>query len=374
MLLTTLALLLSATPDLPLPPGAKWNPDGSRDVNWDRLALVENDKPLLASGHVRMAYVESEAKGPALWKVWEPVLTAKGWRVTNRTDGFTLAKDLQRVVINVPEYDATKVTWVEIKGEPMKLELQAPAAKAPTLKDTDDFPFAPKFAGQKSSGGGHSDVPFIVAPGTDDARFIADASESRQYAAPKSLSRREAVVSAADGLKRAGWDVAFVNEEDGYVQAHFTKNGRDVWMQVSHKEDGTDQALTYSVVDLGGDELGKALDKDCKATLRGVNFDFNKATLKSESEATLGAVAAALSKRAKLKVVVAGHTDSVGDDASNQKLSEARAATVVAWLKGHGVAADRLAAKGFGETQPVADNETDAGRAKNRRVEVSCSK
>jgi outer membrane protein OmpA-like peptidoglycan-associated protein len=168
--------------------------------------------------------------------------------------------------------------------------------------------------------------------------------------------------------------VAVVNEEDGYVQAHFTKNGRDLWLHVSHREDGTDQALSYSVVDLGADDLGKQLDKDCKLTLRGVNFDFNKATLKSDSEVTLGLVAKALSARASLKLDVNGHTDSVGDDASNQKLSEARAAAVVAWLGKHGVAAGRLTARGYGESQPISDNDSDAGRARNRRVELVCVK
>jgi outer membrane protein OmpA-like peptidoglycan-associated protein len=61
----------------------------------------------------------------------------------------------------------------------------------------------------------------------------------------------------------------------------------------------------------------------------------------------------------------------VGSDACNQTLSEARARSVVAWLTQHGIAADRLAAKGYGKTMPVADNDSDQGRARNRRVEVA---
>jgi OOP family OmpA-OmpF porin len=75
-----------------------------------------------------------------------------------------------------------------------------------------------------------------------------------------------------------------------------------------------------------------------------------------------------------LKLEVQGHTDNVGTDASNQTLSEARAKTVVTWLTQNGVAALRLTAEGYGKTKPVADNGSDEGRAKNRRVEIADSR
>lgn len=68
---------------------------------------------------------------------------------------------------------------------------------------------------------------------------------------------------------------------------------------------------------------------------------------------------------------IAGHTDNQGAADLNDKLSNARAASVVGWLKAHGVAADRLVAKGFGMKQPIADNSTESGRALNRRVEIA---
>ena len=71
-----------------------------------------------------------------------------------------------------------------------------------------------------------------------------------------------------------------------------------------------------------------------------------------------------------LSVEVQGHTDAVGGDASNQKLSEARAAAVREWLTAHGIAATRITAHGYGKTHPVASNENDEGRARNRRVDV----
>ncbi|MDR3675971.1 MAG: OmpA family protein, partial [Acidobacteriota bacterium] len=78
-----------------------------------------------------------------------------------------------------------------------------------------------------------------------------------------------------------------------------------------------------------------------------------------------------MKKNPTQKIEVQGHTDNVGGDAYNQTLSEARAKAIVGWLTQHGIAADRLTAKGFGKTKPIADNATDVGRAKNRRVEIA---
>jgi outer membrane protein OmpA-like peptidoglycan-associated protein len=72
-----------------------------------------------------------------------------------------------------------------------------------------------------------------------------------------------------------------------------------------------------------------------------------------------------------LKLRVEGHTDNQGGAAANQALSEKRAQAVVSWLTSHGVTAIRLKAQGFGQTKPVADNGTEEGRAKNRRVELA---
>ena len=74
-----------------------------------------------------------------------------------------------------------------------------------------------------------------------------------------------------------------------------------------------------------------------------------------------------------MKLNVAGHTDWIGSDAYNQKLSDGRAASVMNYIVGKGVDASRVKSKGYGETTPIADNKTAAGRAKNRRVELTLS-
>ena len=99
-------------------------------------------------------------------------------------------------------------------------------------------------------------------------------------------------------------------------------------------------------------------------------FDFDKATLKPEGKAKLDELASKI-KNFTLEVVIAvGHTDSVGSDAYNQKLSLRRAEAVKAYLVSKGIEANRVYTEGKGEKQPLADNKTADGRAKNRRVEI----
>jgi OOP family OmpA-OmpF porin len=104
--------------------------------------------------------------------------------------------------------------------------------------------------------------------------------------------------------------------------------------------------------------------------LHGVNFEFNKASLTLNAKTLLDQVADALLARKDIKVEIDGHTDGVGSAPYNQKLSEARAASVKKYLEGRGVGRGRMSSKGFGKSMPIADNATDEGREQNRRVEL----
>ena len=112
----------------------------------------------------------------------------------------------------------------------------------------------------------------------------------------------------------------------------------------------------------------------CKAgdtlVLRGVNFDFDKATLTVNAKTLLDMVADALVARSDVKVEIAGHTDAKGSDAYNLRLSDRRAASVKEYLVSKGIADDRMTTMGYGESVPVADNASDEGRELNRRVEL----
>jgi len=103
--------------------------------------------------------------------------------------------------------------------------------------------------------------------------------------------------------------------------------------------------------------------------LNNIFFDTAKTELLPESRAELDRLATLLREMPAMRIEIRGHTDSVDDDATNQKLSDGRAASVVAYLAKAGIAAARLQSRGFGESQPVAPNDTDKNRLQNRRVE-----
>ncbi|MDO5666401.1 MAG: OmpA family protein [Alcaligenaceae bacterium] len=99
-------------------------------------------------------------------------------------------------------------------------------------------------------------------------------------------------------------------------------------------------------------------------------FDFDKSTIKPEGRNILDQVAQQAQQLSLESIIAVGHTDSVGSDAYNQGLSERRAAAVKNYLISRGIPADSIIASGRGETQPIADNSTREGRARNRRVEI----
>jgi len=102
----------------------------------------------------------------------------------------------------------------------------------------------------------------------------------------------------------------------------------------------------------------------------GITFAYDSATVQPQFQRTLDQVAQTLAQYNQTYIDVYGHTDSTGSDAYNQTLSERRARAVADYLSGQGVQPARIGTRGYGETQPIAPNDTDPGRAANRRVEV----
>jgi OOP family OmpA-OmpF porin len=119
-----------------------------------------------------------------------------------------------------------------------------------------------------------------------------------------------------------------------------------------------------------GTEVDKNGCRIAPLILKGVNFETAKAVLLPSASATLDTVATALLAHPTVKVQISGYTDNVGKPANNLKLSQDRADAVKAYLVSKGVPSDQVVAKGFGEENPIAPNDSDAGKASNRRVEL----
>jgi OmpA-OmpF porin, OOP family len=153
--------------------------------------------------------------------------------------------------------------------------------------------------------------------------------------------------------------------------------GKDVWVKVVPDIYGAptqDYLLVVTEVAamaqaVTASQLRDELDKHGFITLH-VNFDTGKADLKADDLATVQQIAAMMKAAPTLKLSVEGHTDNVGDAASNKALSEARAKSVMNAIIQAGIPAERLGAAGFGQERPVADNRSEEGRARNRRVEL----
>lgn len=132
---------------------------------------------------------------------------------------------------------------------------------------------------------------------------------------------------------------------------------------------GNDKYITNVRIAKGAVPLYDRMMTDGKFITYGITFDVGKSTIKPESMGEINRIVKLMTDNPDLKFSVEGHTDSTGNAASNQTLSEARSKAIVDKLVELGISADRLASAGKGQDSPIADNSTDEGRAKNRRVE-----
>ncbi len=176
-----------------------------------------------------------------------------------------------------------------------------------------------------------------------------------------------------DLLKRHG--VKIMEEDVTHIVFHSDAADKKIWGEFGCSDVAARLTLmeeqpgaTETILDANA--LKKILDASGHVALKGVYFDTAKATLKPESVAALKAAAALLRRYPDLELAVEGHTDNVGSAAENERLSQKRAEAVKESLIKMGIGADRLKAKGYGETRPVASNDDETGRAKNRRVEL----
>jgi OOP family OmpA-OmpF porin len=214
----------------------------------------------------------------------------------------------------------------------------------------------------------------------DDEAVLAGLSHSqRSYERPAGLTPLQFIALYRDSLFAAGWRLIQVSkvaeavpqEETLTVAAHYRKDGRNIYARVDYEPDGP---LQIAIADVGAENWREALARECRIPVPGLQFDLDRPTLREyESEPTLQKLADLLKARNAPAVEIQGHMDNVGEAgvASRQTLSEGRAKVVAAWLIAHGVPASKITAKGYGKTKPIAENDSDLGRALNRRIEIA---
>ncbi len=313
----------------------------------------------------------------AVWAIVKPAFLANGWTAVHewprsiemllhyQKDGVEAWADTDT---QGNERDSVEI--VEIAPMPFKFTLTAPSA-TPEKVDPNggDFPWLGPLPGWQFRSSVADTDPFRVPiTGAAELELVAPSSIIKTYRQPRDgMSNSLFHIAYHDALIQAGWTILH-DRQDVSLTAHFTQNGRNLWATLYKSEFNEIRVADAGAVNK---DMSSDLKTNCHVAIYGVLFDFNKSTLQPASDPVLQQILDLLKKNPTQKIEVQGHTDNVGGDAYNQTLSEARAKAIDTWLTEHGIAGDRLTAKGFGKTKPIADNATDAGRAKNRRVEIA---
>ncbi|MDX2043217.1 MAG: OmpA family protein [Acidobacteriota bacterium] len=179
-----------------------------------------------------------------------------------------------------------------------------------------------------------------------------------------------------NAIKAVGGQVVFTDKD--YSVMKVTRNGVEVWAEIQCSTNANFVGRYYflHIIErepmqqaITADAMAAAIDKDGFIALD-IHFATGKAEILPESQPVVAEIVSLLKKRPTLRVGVEGHTDNTGTAAANKTLSEARAKSVVAAVAAAGIDANRLVPAGFGQERPIADNRTEEGRAKNRRVEI----
>lgn len=179
-----------------------------------------------------------------------------------------------------------------------------------------------------------------------------------------------------DALKKIGGSVLFDDNFNRVSTLLFQKEGKETWIEVRsydkmYRLTILEKGIVKQEVVANAEALGSDIHAMGHVSIYGIFFDTGKSEIKPESEAAIAEIAKLLQNDGGLKLYVVGHTDNVGSLDSNLKLSQERAEAVAKALSGrHGIAPARLNPHGVGPLSPVASNDTEEGKAKNRRVEL----
>lgn len=352
--------------EFPLPPGVTITRITRTEFDQDEFSYPNSQRTteyLKVAGHMWRAFVKGDQQSVGV-PSWKAALEPAGWQVLNPTPGNTVARRGEWWAKIGPD----RFTLIQ-RVEAEAVQLTPPGDTIEELKPNQDVPYITPLP-TTSLKAWKTEPPFELK-GTKDAepRMLGPAIYLR-YEGVANLSGVEVQTRYNASLLKAGWDVVR-SDAGGVTGAHYTKNGRDVWVKITP----VNSAYTVEVADMGAasgqDKLAKALDDVGHVALYGIYFDSDKSVLRPDSEATLVQIQKLLASHPAMNLEIQGHTDNTGTRPHNDTLSQDRAASVKAWLVGHGIGGGRLTAKGYADTKPVAANGTPEGRALNRRVELA---
>jgi OmpA-OmpF porin, OOP family len=209
---------------------------------------------------------------------------------------------------------------------------------------------------------------------TVEKKAVEGEFERVEYGCPAGTSPLELGRNAENALRQAGFTIQhtrryfttrfYVTGQKGAQWVHVAADGVNYQM-IAVRTKQMEQAMKA-----GAEGWAEQINQTGRVSIYGINFDTGKATIRLDSEKVLVEMVTLLQKQAEWALLIAGHTDNAGTDAVNGPLSRQRAEAVIAWLGAKGIDKSRLVAAGFGSNRPVADNGTDEGKAKNRRVDL----
>lgn len=180
-----------------------------------------------------------------------------------------------------------------------------------------------------------------------------------------------------NATKSIGGVMVFQSSAEAIGSYKLMKEGKEtVWVKIECGGNDNNDFYSLTIIqleemkqDVTSADILTALNTDGHIALY-INFETGKSDIKSESQIIIDQIYELLKSNSALRIIIEGHTDNVGSLTSNQTLSENRAKSVMNKLIAKGIDKTRLASKGLGQTKPIADNNTEDGKAKNRRVEI----
>jgi outer membrane protein OmpA-like peptidoglycan-associated protein len=218
-------------------------------------------------------------------------------------------------------------------------------------------------------------VEFTIADGKTETvegdKTVIDYNLKEGAQAPSGL---QIIRNYETAVKSLGGVTLYQDANAGAATFKLVKNNREIWVSIATYNGTTGIQLIIlekgeMVQEVTADAMYNALNKDGFMALY-INFDTGKSDIKPESMPIIDQIAVLMKAHADLKISIEGHTDNVGTPASNKTLSEQRAKSVMNAVVQKGIAAGQLSAVGWGQDKPIADNRSEDGRAKNRRVEI----